>query len=70
MRLNLIRLESDEFREHVVSKHEHYGPLLRFIQPPKVRVSVRRIKPLTYEFDVSESVSETVLRGALGQRSR
>jgi hypothetical protein len=57
VRLNLIRLESDEFREHVVSKHKDYGPLLSFIQPPEVRVAVRRIKPLTYEFDVSESVS-------------
>lgn len=57
VRLNLIRLESDDFREHVVSKHKDYGPLLSFIQPPEVRVAVRRIKPLTYEFDVSESVS-------------
>lgn len=31
--------------------------MLSFIQPPEVRVAVRRIKPLTYEFDVSESVS-------------
>ena len=36
VRLNLIRLESDEFREHVVSKHKDYGPLLSFIQPPEV----------------------------------
>jgi len=57
VRLNLIRLESDEFREHVISKHKDYGPLLSFIQPPEVRVAVRRVKPLTYEFDVSESVS-------------
>ena len=57
VRLSLIRLESDEFREHVISKHKDYGPLLSFIQPPEVRVAVRRIKPLSYEFDVSESVS-------------
>jgi DNA modification methylase len=57
VRLSLIRLESDEFREHVVSKHNDYEPLLSFIQPPEVRVAVRRVKPLTYEFDVSESVS-------------
>jgi hypothetical protein len=54
---DLIRLESDEFREHVVSKHKDYGPLLSFIQPPEVRVAVRRAKSLTYESDVSESVS-------------
>jgi hypothetical protein len=59
VRLSLVRLESDEFREHVVSKHPDYGygPLFSFIQPSEVRVAARRIKPLVYEFDVSESVS-------------
>lgn len=57
VRLSLVRLESDEFREHVINKHKDYGPLLSFIQPPEVRVAVRRVKPLTYMFDVSESVS-------------
>ena len=57
VRLNLIRLESDEFREHVVKKHKDYAPLLSFIQPPEVRVAIRRVGSLTYEFDVSESVS-------------
>jgi DNA modification methylase len=57
VRLRLIRLESEEFREHVINKHKDYGPLLSFIQPPEVRVAVRTVKPLTYEFDVSESVS-------------
>lgn len=57
VRLSLIRLEDDEFREHVVNKNPDYAPLLSFIQPPEVRVAVRRIKTLTYEFDVSDSVS-------------
>jgi DNA modification methylase len=57
VRLNLVRLESDEFREHVVSKHKDYGPLLSFIQPPEVRVAVRHVGRLKYQFDVSESVS-------------
>ncbi|PIP06234.1 MAG: hypothetical protein COX51_09280 [Syntrophobacteraceae bacterium CG23_combo_of_CG06-09_8_20_14_all_50_8] len=57
VRLNLIRLEDDAFREHVVIKSRDYAPLLSFIQPPEVRISLRRIAPLTYEFDVSESVS-------------
>lgn len=57
VRLSLVRLESDEFREHVVTKHKDYGQLLSFIQPPQVRVMVRRVGPLKYEFDVSESVS-------------
>jgi DNA modification methylase len=57
VRLNLVRLESDEFREHVVNKHKDYGPLLSFIQPPEVRVAVRRFGKLKCQFDVSESVS-------------
>jgi DNA modification methylase len=57
VRLNLVRIESDEFREHVVSKHADYAPLLSFVQPPEVRVAVRRVGALRYEFDVSESVS-------------
>src|SRR5260370_27900589 len=57
VRLSLIRLESDEFREHVVNKHKDYGPLLSFIQPPEVRVAASRVAPWTYQFDVSDSVS-------------
>lgn len=57
VRLTLIRLEDDEFREHIVRKNADYAPLLSFIQPPEVRVEHRRLKTLTYEFDVSESVS-------------
>lgn len=57
VRLTLIRLEDDAFREHVVKKNADYAPLLTFIQPPEVRVEQRRLRALTYEFDVSESVS-------------
>jgi hypothetical protein len=57
VRLNLIRLEDDEFREHVITKNRDYAPLLSFIQPPEVRIALRRIADLTYGFDVSESVS-------------
>ncbi len=57
VRLSLVRLESDEFREHVVAKHKDYGQLLSFIQPPEVVIHVRRVSSLKYEFDVSESVS-------------
>jgi len=57
VRLNLIRLEDDAFRDHVVIKSRDYAPLLSFIQPPEVRIALRRMAALTYEFDVSESVS-------------
>lgn len=57
VRLKLVRLEDDTFREHVTSKHEDYKELISFIQPPEVRIAASRIGALTYEFDVSESVS-------------
>lgn len=57
VRLNLIRLEDDSFRDHVVIKSRDYAPLLSFIQPPEVRIALRRMAALTYDFDVSESVS-------------
>jgi len=57
VRLNLVRLEDEEFREHVVMKHKDYGELLSFIQPPEVRIAHERIGRLKYRFDISESVS-------------
>ena len=57
VRLNLIRLEDEDFREHVTSKHKDYKELLSFIQPPEVRVHIERIGKLNYRFDVSESIS-------------
>jgi DNA modification methylase len=57
VRLSLIRLEDDDFRQHVVSKHKDYDELLIFIQPPEVRISYERISKLNYRFDVSETVS-------------
>ena len=57
VRLTPVRLESDDFREHTRSLHKNYGDLLSFVQPPEVRVNVKRVAKLKYEFDVSESVS-------------
>lgn len=57
VRLSLIRLEDNEFREHVTTKHKDYDELLTFIQPPEVRISYDRIDKNTYRFDVSESIS-------------
>lgn len=56
VRLNLVPLESSEFRQHIAEKHKDYEPLLCFIQPPDVRLQIIRKKRLTYSFDVSESV--------------
>jgi DNA modification methylase len=57
VRLNLVRLEDESFREHIITKHKDYGSLLSFIQPPEVRIAYERIGRLKYRFDVSESVS-------------
>jgi DNA modification methylase len=57
VRLNLVRLEDEAFREHIVTKHKDYGELLSFIQPPEVRIAYERIGKCKYRFDVSESVS-------------
>jgi len=57
VRLTLVRLESDDFREHARSLHKNYGELLTFVQPPEVRVNIKRVGKVRYEFDVSESVS-------------
>ncbi|MBM3436541.1 MAG: hypothetical protein FJY07_10045, partial [Bacteroidetes bacterium] len=57
VRLSLVRLEDEEFREHITSKHNDYKDLLSFIQPPEVRIHFKRIGTCMYEFDVSESVS-------------
>jgi DNA modification methylase len=57
VRLQLVRLEDKEFREHIINKHKDYAELLSFIQPPQVRVEHARVGPKKYRFDVSESVS-------------
>ncbi|MCX5782151.1 MAG: site-specific DNA-methyltransferase [Elusimicrobia bacterium] len=57
VKLQLVPIESNEFKEHVTSKHPEYKNLLRFILPPQVRISTKRTANLEYEFDVSESVS-------------
>ncbi len=57
VKLELIPLESGEFRKHITSKHPQYRNLLKFILAPEVRVSTKRLGVKKYEFDVSESVS-------------
>jgi hypothetical protein len=57
VRLKLIRIDSEDFREHVTGKHKEYARLLTFILPPEVRLRQKRTAPLTYEFDTRESIS-------------
>jgi len=59
IRLEQIRIDSPRFREHVAAlstEKADYENFLTFVQPPKVEVGHKRIAPLTYKFDVSETV--------------
>jgi len=57
VRLEIVNIESPEFRKHVAEKHPDYDNLLTFVQPPEIRVGIKRLAPLTYQFDVAESLS-------------
>lgn len=58
VKLQLVPIESKEFKEHIISKKPHeYENLLKFILPPQVRIVTKRVGDNEYEFDVSESVS-------------
>ena len=57
VKIQLIPIESNEFKEHITSKHPEYKNLLKFILPPQIRISHKRTTSLEYEFDVGESVS-------------
>ena len=59
IRLDMIRIDSPRFREHVTAlstDHADYENFLTFVQPPKVEAGYKRIAPRTYKFDVSETV--------------
>jgi DNA modification methylase len=59
IRLDMIRIDSPRFREHVTAlstDHADYENFLTFVQPPRVEVGYKRIAPRTYMFDVSDTV--------------
>ncbi len=59
IRLDMIRIDSPLFREHVAAlstEHADYENFLTFVQPPRVEVGFRRSGRLTYAFDASESI--------------
>lgn len=59
IRLDMIRIDSPRFREHVTALSTHnadYENFLTFVQPPKVEVGHKRIGAKIYVFDVSETV--------------
>ena len=56
IQISLTEIESSEFRKNVIKLDEGYESFLKFIIPPEVLVSHKRVKALTYEFDASESI--------------
>lgn len=60
IRLDMVRIDSPRFREHVAAlstDHADYENFLTFVQPPTVEVGFRRVGKLTYDFDASDSVA-------------
>jgi DNA modification methylase len=59
VRLDMVRIDSARFREHVAAlstDHADYENFLTFVQPPRVEVGFRRIAVRKYKFDASETV--------------
>ena len=56
IQISLMDIDSPKFREHVTKLHNEYESFLKFILPPEVIVNHKRLEPLTYEFDASESI--------------
>jgi len=59
IRLDMIRIDSPRFREHVASlttKNADYANFLTFVQPPKIEVIYKRISDRTYKFDISDTI--------------
>jgi hypothetical protein len=58
IRLDMIRIDSPLFREHVTAlstDHADYEKFLTFVQAPRVEVGYKRIAARIYKFDVSET---------------
>jgi DNA modification methylase len=58
IRLDMIRIDSPRFREHVTAlstDNADYQNFLTFVQPPRVEVGYKRISTRTFKFDVSET---------------
>ncbi len=57
VKLNLIPVDSPEFKSHITDKHPSYVDLVSFILPPSIRFGFHKTGDLKYEFDVTESTS-------------
>ena len=57
VKLDLIAIESAQFKLHITTKSPEYENLLSFVMPPEIRLEIKRVDPRVYEFDISESIS-------------
>lgn len=57
VKLNLVPVDSPEFKSHIIDKHPSYIDLVSFILPPLIRFGVHKVGEKKYQFDVSESTS-------------
>ena len=58
VRLEQVRIDSPAFRQHIASQSTErgdYSQFLTFVQPPEVTFAHRRLKPLHYGFDASDT---------------
>lgn len=60
IRLDMIRVDSPEFRQHInalSTDKADYSTFLTFVMPLKVEVGWKKLSGLTYRFDMSETVT-------------
>lgn len=60
IRLDMVRIDSPQFREHVSAlstQNADYANFLTFVQSPRVEVGYKRVASNTYKFDASETVA-------------
>lgn len=58
VRLEQVRIDSPAFRQHIASQSTErgdYSKFLTFVQPPDVSFAHRRLKPLHYGFDATDT---------------
>ena len=61
VRLQQVTIDSPAFRQHITGQSTERGDytgFLTFVQPPLVRVAHRRVRPLRYEFDASDTQAQ------------
>ena len=68
VRLQQVTIDSPAFRQHITrqsTERGDYTGFLTFVQPPLVRVAHRRVRPLHYEFDASDTQAQNAAASIL-----